>query len=545
MPTTSANSAPASAPATPTELPGRWRRLARWAPWPVLALGLGWQAWLGLRWIRLDQSVCEGVFPYGVWPLAQMLDRIELGQMPEYLRTTLPPDLFSFTALAGRAAFGADPDSLLITMLLLLLLTQLLLFDLGRLLASPWAGVLAALLLPLAPDSGALARRWAAQLPHMLLLVACASCVVRSRSFTRWLPSLGFVLLTMLGMAYSVWLTDDLLFLGAAGSLALGAGMRGMVLGEGPLSGVPLDRRRVLVGGLITAALLALGGWVLIVHRLELSYYVSETSADQYRQAIPPWRPQALTAYLRLLWRDNQGPWLSLAGVVGTALYIRRGKARTELLAWLLIPLLALSLIAKKNSYYLAVIYPVLPLVTALGLASLRRRWLSLGSMAVVLAGAWWSWQQASFTPTLGAPPRLGDYDAAFQSVNPPVLGYRQDAPFARELRLVTSQRGAILAVDDALLCIMPQHEIAELELALEPLLPGTRTRNHPVMAPCDWLLIRLTTPPGAPMPEQLHSAAELPHAVQDMLQRRPFALVNQDTSHSPVLYLLRQDREQ
>jgi len=540
-----ASTHPVAAPATDGPQPsgGLAQRGLVAAPYAALALGLALQVWVGLRWIRLDQSVGEGVFPYGSWPMTQMLERIELGKLSSYLTSTIPPDLFSFTGLTGRALFGANPDALLITILVLLVIAQLLLFDIARWLGSPWAGVLAALLLPLAPDTGTLAHRWAAQLPHMLILVSSAACLVRSRSFTRWLPTVGFTLCVMVGMAYSVWLTDNLLFLVAAGSMAVAVAVRGLALNRGPTPGPLLGRRRVLGGSLAVAAVLAAGTWLLVVQRLELSYYVDETMAEQYGQALDPKSPQALLGYLRFLWRDAMGPVLCIAAFTGAALYARYGTARAELLGWLLLPLLGLSIIAKKNSYYLAVIYPVIPLVTALGLARIPWRWLRIPAMLLVLATAWWSWQGSSLTPTTGSPPRPVDYDPAFQTVNLPVLGYRQDAPYERELRITKSQRRFIQAEEGTVLCIMPMHETAALELALEPLLPDTRIRNNPVMAPCDFLLIRHFLPPGSHTAPRIDRVDQLEPQLQDILQWRSFVLMNQDTQQSPVLYLLRQDR--
>lgn len=513
------------------------------APPAVLAVGLIWQAVLGLRWIRLDQSVCEGVFPYGAWPLSQLIELLEHGQLWNYLSSTLPPDLFSFTGVAGRALFGADPDSLLITMLVLLLLTQLLLFDIGRRLGSPWGGVLAALLLPLAPDTAVMTRRWAAQLPHMLLLVAAASTLLRSRSFTRPWPTAGFVTVVLVGMSYSVWLTDDLLFLGAAGCMAAGAALRGLILDRGPTEGTSVGRKRVAAGAGVTLLLVAGGCWLLIIHRLQLGYYVAESHAVQY-QAAPPWSLHALSGYLRWMWRDAQGPLLCVAALVGAALMAWRGRGRAELLCWLLLPLLALSLIAKKNAYYLIIIYPVVPLVTALGLARLPRWWLRAPVMLALLAAAWVPWQRASFTASSGPPPRLGDYDTAFQTVNPPALGYRQDGPHDRALRLIRSQRNAINDTEDAVLCVLPQGELAELELALEPLIPDAEIWNRPVMAPCDWLLIRDPAPPPAQTLTDIRRTEDLPARWLAQLQGRSFVLVNQDTLGIPALWLLRQEQK-
>ena len=128
--------------------------------------------------------------------------------------------------------------------------------------------------------------------------------------------------------------------------------------------------------------------------------------------------------------------------------------------------------------------------------------------------------------------------------MNPPVLGYRQDGPHDRVLHLIRSQRNAITAHDDAVLCILPQGEFAELGLALEPLVPDVELWNRPVMAPCDWLLIHDPSPPPVQTLSGIRRTEDLPASWRAQLQGRDFILVNQDTLGVPALWLLRQERK-
>ncbi len=517
-------------------------RGARWAPGLALGLGLAGQAAVGLRWIRLDQSVCEGVFPDGSWPFVELLRYAGQGLLGAWLQRGFPPDLFSASGLPGWRLAGDHPDGLMVTMLLLLLLCQLLVFDLGRRLGGPWAGVLAALLLPLAPDSGAMARRWAAQLPHMLLLAGAAHSLLLSRSFSRPMWTLAFTLWVTLGMTYSPWLTDDLLFLGAAGSMALAAGLRGVLLGRGPDDGPPLSRARVLAVG--SACLLALTActWLLVLPLLQASYYVQEASAELYVRNVDPRSGYALAAYLRLLWRDNLGPVLSLAGALGLGLYAWRGRGRAELLGWLLLPLLVLSAIPKKNSYYAVVIYPVIPLVTALGLARIPWAKLRWAAMAAPLVLGWWSWQRASLAPVFGPPPRLDEYDPAFQTVNPPRLEYRADRPHARALALLEPERAAIEAAEEPMICTLPEGSMGVLALVLGPAFPDAQLWDRGTVSPCGWLLIVEAREPGGPGRSEAASGAELPPRARAWVEGRGLFLVGQDHSDDPDLWLLRRE---
>jgi hypothetical protein len=70
---------------------------------------------------------------------------------------------------------------------------------------------------------------------------------------------------------------------------------------------------------------------------------------------------------------------------IAAAAWLLRGRGRAELGGWALIPLIALSLLPKKNHYYASVLLPALPLVLGLGVASLPGRWLRRGAAVVVV----------------------------------------------------------------------------------------------------------------------------------------------------------------
>ncbi len=511
----------------------------RWAPLGVLLVAMGRQLWVGIEWTRADQAVCPSVFPDGAWPVVRAVELQSHGQLLAGLSETLPPDLLSLTAMAGRAVFGLHPDFLHYTLLLMLVLAQLLLFDIGKRLASPWAGVLAAALFPMMPDMGALARQWAAQLPHALLLLAALDCTLRSKGFSRPLPSAGFALVALLGACFSGWPTDNMLFLAAAASIAAGATLRGLLRGTDPY-GEPVARARVLAGSLAVCLIVALVSWFLLFSQTPLSYYLSETQGDLYAARAGRWSWVSTSGYLRLAWSSTLGPALCIATIVGGGLFAWRGRGRAELGTWLLLPLLLLSLLAKKNSYYAAIVYPAVPLVIALGLAAVPWRALRWGSMGLVLLLVWPGWEKASFASRTGPLPRLTDLDPAFQTVNPPILAWRSDDLFDRERAFVARHAEAITTPPRQTFCVITGSEYPRLTLALEPVVPGTHFWAHLQLGPCDWMLVRTQGVAALVGRDRSSSIEDIPLDSRQHLEGQPFGLVDADVERDPGLWLLR-----
>ncbi len=502
-------------------------------------MAMGRQLWVGIRWIQADKAVCPSVFPDGAWPVVRTLELVRHGQLGAHLADSLPPDLLSLLALLGRAVFGPEPDYLLYTLLVLLVAAQLLAFDTGRLLGGTWAGVLAAILLPMMPDLSALSRQWAAQLPHALLLLTAFDCTLRSRGFTRIAPSLGFIGIVLAGTCLSGWPTDNMLFLTAAGSMAAAATTRSLWLARGPLDDSALSRKRVLAGSAVVCAAVAAGAWLLLFSHTPLGYYVSETRGEQYAATAGRWSWTSLGGYLRLAWSGTLGPLLTCAALAGGVLWAWKGKGRAELGAWLLVPLLLLSVLTKKNSYYAAIVYPTVPLVTALGFALVPWRTLRYPAMALLVLLVWPDWETESFSARTGPLPRLLDFDPAFQTVNPPVLAYRWDDPFERDRAFVAAHADAITSPPRQTLCVITASEFPRLTLALEPVLPDTHFWANLQLGPCDWLLVRVQGASVPPNPEREPSRADIPLDSRRHFEDLPFELVDADVDSDPALWLL------
>jgi hypothetical protein len=537
--------------APPTSRPSReareqhsWlQRLDGWGPWLLLGLGLTLQTALQIRWIRLDGRVGAAVFCEMVTPVVELVNKQGAGQLAAYFSGDHPIASFDLAAILGRALFGPGPDFLLYTVLVFAVGAQLLLFDLGRKLAGPWAGALAALLLLLYPDPGSMVRRWAPQIPQMFLLLAAAACLIRSRSLSRTMPSLGFALFAAIGASFSIMTTHNLLFMLAAGGMAMGAAGRGLLLGRGPLGDEPVSRWRVALGVVVCAGLVALTAWALHFAYVGLGYYGQELTDESYNPIGAWWHWRSLTAYVSYHFQHAFGPFFGLVALAGLGVVVRRGEGRAELMGWLLVPLVLLSCTTKKNWYYLSVIYPLVPLFTALGIELLPWRRLRLPLMAAVLVPAWALWQHASFQPDLGrgpvAPP---EPSLVFQSAHVPSLQPLPRFALMRESMLLRTNLPGDSCPAGIEVCAEPQpDDFVNAILVLSDLDPCIRHDRKTPTNRCDWLVYAGSSQPGPPPGGSAHPRADPtpPPRLVQLTQEEGFELVDRDTMQEPTLWLL------
>ncbi len=514
--------------------------LHRNAPWLALGLGVVVQGAVALRWIGLEQRVGEPVVCEAIQPVNTLITLVHQGGLG--LDELLNSSLLAGLGVMGHGLFGGGGASLLLTMLACMLLCQFLIFDCGRLLAGPWAGVLAALLLPMLPDVALLGRRWGPILPQLTLLLAMADLLLRSRSLSRSGLALVVGLLGAAGVVLSPFSTHNLIFVAAACSLCAGPLLRGLLLGRAAFGVEPgVSRARVAVGGLLALgpALLVAWSWLLI--RTNTDYIAAEAHAAEYAGSI--WDPAVLFAYPRLLVTSSAGPLLGVLAALGLLGVLWRGRGRAELLFWLLGPIVPLSLIAKKNWYYAAVVFPVLPLLVALGLALLPWRRVAFAMGALLLAATGWAFWQASFVP--GGTPAWYRYtlpDGAFQTQPGTSL---TPEPWSRHQRHTALLRAALpgsSCPEGVTVGQLPDGYANDMVFALKDLDPCLDFRLHAETRDFDWLFIgdfhctpRPERAPGPP-PED----APRPFQVARCELHQSCEVVSLDATEAPCLWLLR-----
>ncbi|MCB9743348.1 MAG: hypothetical protein H6740_12170 [Alphaproteobacteria bacterium] len=337
---------------------------------------------VGGIWIQFDQQPAQG-FCCEMIPEIREFAASVSGAAPPWR-----PDRGWIQALSWPGLMALGEDGPLWAMLICVSALQLGQLLAARQLAGARAGLLAAALAPAVPLLALAQRRVDAYAPQCALLALGLAAALASRGFTRRGPTLAFIALCALTATSSPNPTDNYLATAALGGLSAGVLLRALLRAEDAW-GEPVSRRRALLGGglllLVTLAALALGP--------RLYGDLDSLGLDYYRQEVgrlrAPSSALALSAYWGHLFARGFGLVLGVPLVLGAALWLRRGRGRAELLGVVLPLGLALSLLTKKNVYYLAPAWPALALLPALGVAALRGPRLRWGAGITLLALAW------------------------------------------------------------------------------------------------------------------------------------------------------------
>ena len=391
---------------------GAKQRLARAAPVVALVLLIAAAALSNQLWLAADDTPLPGADPYSY--LARLLDfRHELaggaglGDALAALSHNGRPPLYQLATLPLLLAFGPSEDALTAVNLAVLALLGAATFALGRRVAGPWAGVLAAALALSYPPVLHLARTY---LPHL----AAAACGAWSLALLAALVderSPGRALL--LGLSLGVGLLVHPSFLWAVAVptvlfgivVALDPDRRGWrAAGElfrRPGAGAAWRRRlahpllaRGLLPGAALAALVAVPWYAsigrpvvdlqgLLTSDAFIAYRGFERFATAFHDVPPGFGWYARTAPAALSWP------LAVAIALGAAVCALRLPRRAA------VPLVAVAatytLLAVQPT--LSWIYPPLALpaaavLSAAGLAALRPRPLAATAAAVAVASA-------------------------------------------------------------------------------------------------------------------------------------------------------------
>ncbi|MDP8224591.1 MAG: hypothetical protein P9L99_14615 [Candidatus Lernaella stagnicola] len=305
---------------------------------------------------------------------------------------------FQWTHLVGAALLAGSGNSwramvMAPTLFLLLLLTAL--FFIGAKLHSKAAGlaVLAAALV--CPGIVGWSRYYASLTANMALVALAVCLLLYSEHGRRW-----------------VWAA-------AAGAVTALAVKSGEAVGEAFLNGLTIlpvaalllapalrsGRRRGLVGAAcFVAALALLLDWPWLTH---MTPYLWREAGGGLANALPtqtvaaPWAAYAIAFFTHNVFFE-----IAVIALAGTIWFTRRPDvSRYAIVAWWLVPLVALSFLDKKNFLYLATLTPALPILAGVALveglehlAAPRRRrlalvaWIAACSALFILNALWPSW---------------------------------------------------------------------------------------------------------------------------------------------------------
>jgi len=507
--------------------------------WTLIALIvlMGLQLWVGAIWIMTDARLGDGVCCSFTAPVLEIMLADATDQLGwPWSRYRQSMGLLVWPALMAKKITADSPDFLLWLNLWMGVGTQILLYDIGRRLSGRLAGLVAAGVFPMIPAVALMHRRWDALAPQHLVLVAALWMLIQSRNLTKPLQTAGFVLVAMVGCVLSARETDNLLFMAAVGAMTTGAVLRGLSTGQGPQDNEPPGRTRSLLGATVVASAMA----AFCVHYafplVDFSYFGDEMGNQSYEDGAAKWSWQALIAYPMRMYSDDFTPWIALPFVAALLPYIRGGRGRSELLSWLVLPLLALSLVGKKNYYYAGVIYPAIPLILGLGLAQLKSVQIRVGLAAAVLVVSWLQFSSRSL-PTSTFPQSLtrvdwtgsvGPQQHLFQGIVALNLAPRGPSEIAPLLTMIQPQITESSCACPQHLVIHGEGDFSEIHLRLrmtDPCLamsPGSRV-DHPDSV--GWVVTTRSacgqqTPPQGVAPLDLTQELKMGEACAQLWQR-------------------------
>ena len=404
----------------------------------ALLLLMAAQVWVGSLWINTDGRIGDGVccsFTAPVFDILKADGTDQLGYPWSTYRRSM--GLLVWPALGAYKLLGANPDFLLWFNLVVVLLTQVVLFDVGRRLSNQWGGLLAAAIFPMVPAVTFMARRWDAMIHQHLLLAMGAWFGIRSLGFSKPLSTLGFAVVAAIGSVLSARETDNLLFMAAIGSIAVGIALQGLTSEK---------RVRSLLGSIGLAGIMAAFMVQYAFPLVDFAYFQDEMGNREYVEGASRLSWEAITAYPLRMYSDDFTPWLIVPFLVAIPAFLRRSGGRLMLATWLLLPLAALSLVGKKNFYYASVVYPAIVIIMATGLAQYRPPWLGR-ALAVVTIIATWAQFSSRSLPTSTFPKQLsavswtgdaGPQKHLFQGIVPLNLGPRGPSDHDQAISLIT-----------------------------------------------------------------------------------------------------------
>lgn len=406
------------APASP---PVRTRRLVRPTPAALLALLLLLAlAASNALWLLVDRhptDMDQGRYMLMVhdfaegWrqPGVETLKSSWLGNHPTH------PHLVPLAASIPFVLLGRNVDAAYFVNTLFYLGVVGGAYLLGRRLADPAAGLLAAVLVAGVPLVARFSRFFLLEEATAFFVVATLYCLLRSEGFasTRWSALAGVA--AGLGLL-TKWTT--LVFVAPPGLVVAAAALRRRP--RGPVLG------RVL---LLAAACAAVAAPWYLAHAAEVQRFLSQAEASRLFAGDGPGLRQ-LGIYLQVLWATAGWPYTLLGAAGLVALVARPTNARLAILSSLLVPLAVFAfLLSSRDVRHLVPALPGLFVASAVAIRSLPGRGLRAGATAAGAALALVSVAQGAWFPA-GPNLRVDVGGTSFLVLPPPRPPDRRDWRF-------------------------------------------------------------------------------------------------------------------
>ncbi len=329
--------------------------------WPLLTGIVLSHLMVFIDWLSLNKRIAKGVCCGFTEPVTLEIRRLVDSDLGAWtLDRGIAPRL-------GAWAISTMGESgLLLLSMTSVLITSVIAAHFCRRYGRPWWGLWAAAIFPMFPYVAAMARRWDAYTLQMPFILLGLWILIESKRFSKIIPSVLFGFCCFILGVLSSRETDNLLALLSMGSVAFSVLTMGVISGRDD-TGRTIGRIRISLTACAVFSFTLIGTvqWMTVSSPEGWDYYRTESNV--------PLTVSSFLSYGSYLMDRGLGPWFSTAFLISVCSAIVLPKRRWALfLAWAL-PLIALSFMPKKKHYYIAVVWPVLPVFCALALSKLPK----------------------------------------------------------------------------------------------------------------------------------------------------------------------------
>jgi len=343
-------------------------------------------------------------------------------------------NLYQVSSVLVASLFGLSYRSMVFTSTIYYLLLIIFAYDTARMLGNRLGGLAAAVSIMLFPAVFGWSRIYCTFIAGMFFPLLGFWLLLSSRAFTKAAPTMAFALLCALSMRLGETVSENIMTLFVLFFPAAYFFIFQMIRGR-------TKHRRILALSLSAAALFV----IVLLTDYRYIYmaigYLNFEAIDQRAIKYTPGNiaadPSAIWAYFLIMWHENLSPPFAILTLAALGITAWRPTARQgALLIYFLVPLVLLSLIAKKNYNYIFALLPTCAVLIGVAVAKVARgRWGGVATAAIAVIGSF-TFVNLSFmyqpnpTELFGAPT---DYRRYFQSWEVPV-----HMPFAASSALMT-----------------------------------------------------------------------------------------------------------
>ena len=322
----------------------------------ILLLGLSCNVW----WLSQESEPYGFDAPMHLLNCLAQYNRIASARSPllalfEKTDVNYPPFAHYVACLMMRF-FGRHIQVAALSSSLWLIVLCLSSYGIGKELSGSASGILAALFVSFVPSTVGLFRQMYLDVPMTAIAAACVWLLLKTRGFTRWVPSVLLGALIALGMLTKLQF-PIVFFL--------------------PLASVVIAHRRVTKQFLVTLAIAAAGCsfWYLQGLGATLEFSLRNIRAPAETEGDPGvFTLDGLIYYPSHLLGDHLFLPLALVAALGMWIAVRRfGSRLSSLMCWIVGPLVVFTLLRNKDTRYILPIIPAICIFAAIGLCSIRR----------------------------------------------------------------------------------------------------------------------------------------------------------------------------